>query len=244
MSETQQRGEPTWQQSFPVEGPPDGGTISAGIQCTNIPTDGYVAVTMPGPDQANSLDIPRTPIPNPNWQIFQQLQWPANFSTEMTITYWQGATAPPAGASINPVLMVPVADSVRVDANVECPFWQKTVALTVTAGITAVGVECRNMPIDAAIAISSPGPRQGRGIYIPRTLLGDPNRTFVVPVDWTEGLQTILVVSYWQGVSTPEADAVVTPFLLVSSPDGERVPPTPVRQLAMGWQALSGKEAI
>jgi hypothetical protein len=231
---------PTWQQTYPVTGPSDGQTFSAGIQCSNMPTDGFVAVTMPGPDPASSLNIPRTRIANPNWQIAQRLQWPDDFSSEMTISYWQGNTPPPGGASIEPVVMVV---SAAAAADTLGPFWQKTVALTVTEGVAAVGIQCRNMPADASIAIFSPGPRQGRGVQIPQTILGASDRNFTIPVDWTDGSQTILVISYWQGPTVPDPDAVVTPFVAVST-DGRNRPAAPVRLLSMGWQALTGREAI
>jgi hypothetical protein len=229
---------PTWQQTFPVTGPPAGGTLAAGIRCSNMPTDGSVSATMAGPDAANSLDIPRSPIPNPNWQVTQRLEWPADFSSEMTISYWEGETAPPAGSSVGPILMITGAA-----AAAQGPFWQKTVALTVSEGIGEVGVRCRNMPADASIAISSPGPRQGRGILIPRTILGAPDREFSVPVDWPVGIETLVVISYWQGGTVPGPDAVVTPFLEVDTDAGNRSP-APLRRLSMGWQALTGREAI
>lgn len=97
---------PTWQKSFPVVAPPEASTLIVGLQCNNMPTDGFVAMTVPGPDAQNSVNIPKTPITSPNMLLASQVTWPANYSTEATVTYWQGATAPQSGASISPVLWI------------------------------------------------------------------------------------------------------------------------------------------
>jgi hypothetical protein len=98
--------ETSWQQSFPVTGPPEAELFYAGVQIKNMPTDGFFAASMAGPDVANSLNIPRSPITAPNMTVTEPLVWPAGFDTEMIITYWQGPTVPPADASIEPVLIM------------------------------------------------------------------------------------------------------------------------------------------
>ncbi|MDF2627839.1 MAG: hypothetical protein K0R39_1670 [Symbiobacteriaceae bacterium] len=105
---------PTWQQVYPVTGMPDGGTLYIGFQCQNMPTDGFVAFSVPGPDQADSVNIPKTPITSPSMMITVQVTWPTNYATNATLDYWQGATAPPVGASISPVIFVPAGDGQMV----------------------------------------------------------------------------------------------------------------------------------
>lgn len=100
---------PTWQQVIPVTGPPEGGSLMLGIQCQNMPTDGYVAFSVPGPDAASTVHMPKTQISYPSMAITFPVTWPPNFATEATITYWMGATPPPAGASISPQVLVPVS---------------------------------------------------------------------------------------------------------------------------------------
>jgi len=108
--------QPTWQQTTPITGMPDGGQILVGFQCANMPTDGFVALSVPGPDPADSVNVPKTPITNPNMAVAVQVTWPPNYSTEATLTYWAGATAPAAGSSITLQLMVPVSPNQMVTA--------------------------------------------------------------------------------------------------------------------------------
>lgn len=101
---------PTWQSSYPVEGPPGGGPIYLGFQCTDMPTDSTVACTAPGPDPQNSVNIPRTPIMNPHMTYMVQVVWPPNFNSTITISWWEGRTPPPPGAGIQPVAAYPTED--------------------------------------------------------------------------------------------------------------------------------------
>lgn len=98
---------PTWQTSYEVVAPPEASTLIIGLQCSNMPTGGFVAMSVPGPDAQNSINIPKTPITSPNMVLASQVTWPANYTTEATLSYWQGATAPQAGASISPVIWMP-----------------------------------------------------------------------------------------------------------------------------------------
>jgi len=98
---------PTWQQIAPIAGAAAGGTFYIGIQCSNMPTDSYFAFDVPGPDSANTIHVPKTQITNPNTNLTIPVTWPANFSSSISLSYWQGATTPPVGASLQPVIIVP-----------------------------------------------------------------------------------------------------------------------------------------
>jgi hypothetical protein len=97
----------TWTQVIPVTGPDEGGTVNVGIQCVNMPTDGFVSATMAGPNPQNSLNLPKTQIKLPNMNLFVPITLPPSFKTNMVINYWQGPTAPPYMATIAPLLQLP-----------------------------------------------------------------------------------------------------------------------------------------
>lgn len=108
--------QPTWQQVTPITGMPDGGQLMIGFQCTNMPTDGFVALSVPGPDAADSVNIPKMQITYPSMSVFSTVVWPPNYSTQATLSYWAGATAPAAGASITLQLLLPVSPGQYVSA--------------------------------------------------------------------------------------------------------------------------------
>ena len=96
---------PTQQWSLAVTGPQNPGQVWIGIQCNNMPTDGFVSYNVPGLLPPPSQKIP---ISFPNMNSSQPVTWPgSSFATSLNITYWQGATVPPAGASITPVVFLP-----------------------------------------------------------------------------------------------------------------------------------------
>jgi len=99
----------TWTQVIPVTGPDEGGTVNVGIQCVNMPTDGFVSATMTGPNPANSLNLPKSPIKVTNMNLFVPITLPPSFKSNMVITYWQGATPPPYQATIAPLLQLPAS---------------------------------------------------------------------------------------------------------------------------------------
>ena len=71
-----------------------------------MPTDGYVQYQIPG--QAGSgADSGKVPISNPNMMNTVPLTWDPNGVSSITISYWQGATNPPLGAIIAPVVIYP-----------------------------------------------------------------------------------------------------------------------------------------
>lgn len=98
----------TWQTSATFQTGTYSGELFVGALCSNMPTDGFLAVTMPGPAGC-TLNLAKTAIANGNGMYGSMLQAPAGFpGSTVTITYWQGGTTPPAGASITPQALIPV----------------------------------------------------------------------------------------------------------------------------------------
>jgi hypothetical protein len=100
---------PTWEQTSSITGATNGGQISIGVQCVNMPTDGHVGYTVPGRPNGSfpTISTGQLPIYTPDASFTQPVNWPANYATGITISYWQGATKPPAGASIAAVVILP-----------------------------------------------------------------------------------------------------------------------------------------
>lgn len=106
-------GAGTWTQTVPLQGPPDGGTFQVGVQCREMPTDGFIAFSVQGPphDPAGTVVIPKRPITSPNMMFTAPVSWSEpNYQSSIVITYTQGATPPPAGASISAVVLISSPD--------------------------------------------------------------------------------------------------------------------------------------
>jgi hypothetical protein len=100
MSVTQ----PTWQQMVTVNGPPAGGLFYVGVRCHEMPTDGRYMVGLPGPDADGAIATGQLPITSPGMVNLQEVTWPPNYSSTLTLTYYQGTTKPtPAVSSIRVV---------------------------------------------------------------------------------------------------------------------------------------------
>jgi hypothetical protein len=97
---------PTYTKEQPITGPAEGGILAIGLQCVNMPTDGYISFSVPGPDAANTIVFPKTPILTPNYRPDFEVQWPPDFNSEITYSYYEGATPPPAGAGIEVVVNI------------------------------------------------------------------------------------------------------------------------------------------
>ncbi|HET9532456.1 MAG TPA: hypothetical protein VFQ92_19010 [Blastocatellia bacterium] len=76
-----------------------------GIQFENIPTDGTVSISIPGPDAADTIVNTSMHIPDPNAVVVWHVSYPANFENSIVLNYWQGSTAPPAGANITTIVL-------------------------------------------------------------------------------------------------------------------------------------------
>lgn len=81
-----------------------GGILNVGVQCQNLPTDGYIEFYVPGPDKENTVIFPKTKIPNPNYAPTVQVKWPSDFDSAITFRYYKGSTPIPDGANIIPLV--------------------------------------------------------------------------------------------------------------------------------------------
>jgi hypothetical protein len=98
---------PYWQKSDLIVGPPNGGVLSIGFMCRNMPTDGKLRLTVPGPNEDNSFDTGVISIKKPDMCQVYLLMWPPGFSSKAILNLWKGATTPPQGAEINIVVAYP-----------------------------------------------------------------------------------------------------------------------------------------
>jgi len=103
---------PDWTQTTSLTGPTPAQPFLIGVQCHDMPTDGAFSFMVPGP----TPDIPtivmpasgRQPILNPDFQCMAMVSdWPSGAQSSITLNYWQGATAPPQGATITVILTIP-----------------------------------------------------------------------------------------------------------------------------------------
>ena len=201
---------PTWQMSYPVALP--GGIVFVGFQCTNMPTDGLVAMEVTEPIPSNSFVLPPVPIMLPDARMSVVLFWPACPEGTNMLTYWQGATPPPAGAAILPTVAVPGSPQGADRA----PDWQMTwpVAGPGGAGPIHVGVEWENVPTDGVISFSFDPPGFGIGPIPVHT----PRFTMVFPNELPANYQGEMTLTYWQGAQDPaRPGAKVTPILVLPS---------------------------
>ena len=99
----------TWSYSTNITGPTQPGAFWVGVQCTNMPTDGQIGFSIPGPNPSIPPIISNMgPITNPNMYNSVMINnWPGNSQSSITVDYKQGATAPPKGANVIVTLMVP-----------------------------------------------------------------------------------------------------------------------------------------
>lgn len=110
----------TWERTIPVSGPTAASELGLGVQTHGMPTDGFFAFAVPGYDAESSVVFPappndRSPIYKPDVAVLVMVSWRGGFETSMTIRWWQGATEPPPGASIVPVLAYPAPEGVLFD---------------------------------------------------------------------------------------------------------------------------------
>jgi hypothetical protein len=201
----------TSNQSWQVEGPAQAGRIYAGIQCRDMPVGAEVAISMPGPDPANGIELPPTPITAPNQAFLVALEWPANFSTIMSVTYWGPSPAP--GGGITPVILQPDGGLTASEAP---PTWQQTIPITGPdqAGLVNVGIQTQDMPTDGFVAFTIPDPD---GCQIQKSPISVPNMVIFCSLNWPLGHQTEMTISYWEGATPPPSGASVAPYLGVFS---------------------------
>jgi len=70
-----------------------------GIQCSNVPIDGTVSLSIPGPDAADTIVVTSMKVPDPNAFVGWPVTYPDHFQTSAVLSYTAGAT-PVGSASI------------------------------------------------------------------------------------------------------------------------------------------------
>jgi len=95
----QQVPTPTMTSQSPLSAGTGAGTAYAGIQLANIPVDGTVSLSVPGPDAANTIVVTGMKVPDPNAFVSWPVTYPDHFQTSAVITYTKGTT-PPSNGSI------------------------------------------------------------------------------------------------------------------------------------------------
>lgn len=82
-----------------------GGTMFyIGLQLSNVPTDGTISLSIPGPDAANTVVASTMKIPDPNALIAWEVTYRNGFASSYVVTYTAGAS-PVGAASITPQLV-------------------------------------------------------------------------------------------------------------------------------------------
>lgn len=94
---------PTWEMVYAIQMPI--GSAFIGVQCKDMPNDAYVEFQVAGNTAASTIIIPKMQIVVPNLRVGNVVNIPAEIKTSITVTYYQGATNPPKGANISPVLL-------------------------------------------------------------------------------------------------------------------------------------------
>ena len=83
---------------------PAGGKYYVGMELANLPTDGKLTLSIPGPNAANTVVAAFAP-PAPDAVVVWPVTWPANFTTAVVMTYTQGATTPVGPPNFNAILL-------------------------------------------------------------------------------------------------------------------------------------------
>lgn len=112
--------DPTWRGTWPIEGPPQPAKLAIGVRMREMPTDGFFAFTVPGYDAASTIVFPappagRSPIYKSDLSVLVTVDWRASFDTSITVSWWRGATDPPPGASITPIVAYAATDGESIE---------------------------------------------------------------------------------------------------------------------------------
>lgn len=100
--------EPTIQTNTLVEAFPEAVKVFVCVQCQHMPTDGFIALTVPGPNGVPLVAIPKTAIHLPNMSLRVLVEWPAGFDTSLIVDFWRGSMPPPPPAVVYPYLIWPM----------------------------------------------------------------------------------------------------------------------------------------
>lgn len=105
---------PSWQKSTAITGARNGAQIYVGVEWKNLPSGkggGTISYSIPGnADGMNPPTIntdPPIPISLPTSNSTVPLDWADGFSSTITISYTQGTVAPPKGAWIAALVILP-----------------------------------------------------------------------------------------------------------------------------------------
>lgn len=97
--------QPTIENTCPIIGAQHSGKLNIGVQLDGLPDDGYIEFSVAGPDKENTIDFKKTNIGScGKLAITVQVTWPSNFNSSLIFKYWKGATTPPAGSNIIPII--------------------------------------------------------------------------------------------------------------------------------------------
>jgi len=77
-----------------------GGPVFVSVEFKDIPPDGTYSVSVPGPDPENTISVPQSPVPRGSALVSWKVNYPAQFQTSITVSYWQGPTPLQPGADI------------------------------------------------------------------------------------------------------------------------------------------------
>lgn len=106
--------------TVPYTSPAKGGQFYIGAQTTNLPTDGTFDFILPGPPGEKSVSLQKLQIPYDGYLFMIPVTWKASsFATSVTITYYPGNTALPAGADIQAVLGNPKGSVLATHGHLE-----------------------------------------------------------------------------------------------------------------------------
>jgi hypothetical protein len=72
----------------------------------DIPLDGSFSLFVPGSDPQNTISVPLSPVPRAGG-VSYLVQYPANFSSDATLNYWQGGLVPPVDAHVILQVQIP-----------------------------------------------------------------------------------------------------------------------------------------
>lgn len=117
-------GQLTWSNTSNISGPEQPGNFWVGVQCSNMPTDGQLGYSIPGPNPSIPPIISNMgPITNPNMYNSVMIpNWPGGAKSSITVNYKQGATPPPPGSNVTVTVMVPTTS---MSADTELLAWRK-----------------------------------------------------------------------------------------------------------------------
>lgn len=88
----------TWQRITNITGPTTAATLLVNLVFSGFPPDCFYELQIPGPDGKNYVSSGKQPVPSisPAWH----LNFVANFKTTAVLSFWQGDTDIPKGATV------------------------------------------------------------------------------------------------------------------------------------------------